>query len=758
MSITGERVASQRPADRLGIVPQRLRPPRVRSDHLVRDELIGRLRKADVPVVAVRGGAGFGKSTVLSQLVAAESGGVGLSGGVGWPGGVGWLSVERSDSDPVVFARHLVSGLADAGTDVSRVAEVLSGPEPQMLRDVVPALAEALDATASAFLFVLDDVHLLQGEDSTSLLDTLLDLVPDGSCVVVSGRHVSGLGLARRELDGELVSFDERDLAYSDDEGVALIRRELPNLTDRYVSELLRVTGRWPAGVHLGILALRDHPDPPVVMEGLLASDRRVVAYLREEVLARLDAGTRTFLTEISVLDRISAPLCDAVTGRDDSSERLDRLAASGNLFISPVDSPDDGLHIHQLFADMLLMELRSDDPAREAVLRSAAARWLDQHGDADAAVRQALLAGEPDLAARIVYRNHSRLLIEGRSQTLHRWIRSFPGDVTASNGLLAIAAGWASIFEGDGPAVAHRLESARRLHVDGVLPDGTTSYAVAVAALETMSADGGVIGTISTAERVLAAGPGASPWWRLARHQWAVSTVLAGRGDPLEVFNAAELDTRGEPSVHAVTLAHLALAHVRVGDRDRAEDLVAGAMRELEDHDLFRYPVVGMVHCVTSLVAALRGDHKASRRAAGEAGSLLGLTERFTPRAGAQARQLLAEAALIRHETDVASDLLRSSAPMTRSEPDAAVLHRRQEELEVRLDQMRRNPDVASLTAAEIRVLEQLRSHRSLEEIGDLLFVSRNTVKTHTMSIYRKLGVSSRSEAVERAWEIGIS
>lgn len=743
--IMGERVASQQPAQLWGIVPQRLRPPRVRPDHLRRDELVGRLRKADVPVVVLRAGAGFGKSTILSQLVADE------------PAAVGWLGVDASDTDPVVFARHVVSGLAGAGVDVGRVVEVLSGPEPQIRRDVVPALAEALDATDTAFTLVLDDVHLLHGEDSTGLLDTLLDLVADGSCVVVSGRHIPGAGLARRELGGGLVTFDERDLVYSGDEASALIRRELPNLPDRYVADLVRITGRWPAGVHLGILALREHPDPPVVMEGLLGSDRRVVAYLQEEVLAGFDAGTRTFLTEISVLERISAALCDATTGRDDSAEHLERLVESGNLFIAPLDGPDDSLHIHQLFAEMLLAELRRVDPTREAVLRASAARFLDDHGDADAAVRQALLAGEVDLAARIVYRNHSRLLVRGGSRTLHRWIGSFPGDVTASHGLLAIAAGWASIFEGDETAVLHRLESARRLHVDGVLPDGTASYDVAVAALETMAAAGGVIGTIRSAERVVAAGPEASPWWRLARHQWAVSTVLAGRGDPLEVFSAAELDTRGEPSVHAVALAHLALAHVRAGDSARGEELMRDARRELEDHDLLRYPVVGMVHCVASLTAALRGDHGASRRAAGEATWLLGLTVRFTPRAGAQSRQLLAEAALIRHEPDVASELLRVSASMVRAEPDAVVLHRRQEELALRLEQMRRNPDVASLTAAEIRVLEQLRSHRSLEEIGELLFVSRNTVKTHTMSIYRKLGVSGRSQAVERAGELGV-
>ena len=315
---------------------------------------------ADVPVVVVEAGAGYGKSTVLSQVVEAEI------------RPVGWLTLDTIDDDPMVMVRHLVNALSDAGQDVDEVRSVLVGPEPDLQGRVLPLLSAAVERSTTPFLLVLDDVHVITARETVELCRPLLDLVPEGSTVVLSGRnlpHPDLTRLARRELDGDLVRFDGSDLAFVPQEAHAVVEMTLPELTSSLLDQVVRCTEGWPAGVHLAVLALRDRPDSSDLVDELVASDRRALDYLEQEVLAQLDHETRTFLTEIAVLRYLSGPLCDATTGREDSAVRLERLVAGGNLFIAPVAGHARGYRLHQLFADMLLRALRRRSPARETEL-----------------------------------------------------------------------------------------------------------------------------------------------------------------------------------------------------------------------------------------------------------------------------------------------------------------------------------------------------------------------------------------------------
>ena len=258
-------------------------------------------------------------------------------------------------------------------------------------------------------------------------------------------------------------------------------------------------------------------------------------------------------------------------------------------------------------------------------------------------------------------------------------------------------------------------------------------------------------------AEAVVAAGPTGSPWWALARLQVGLCRTAVGGVDPVEEFTSIVLDTKGSPAVHAVSTAHLALAFLRSGDRDDADRAVRSALAELAEHGLLTYALTGIVHCAASLIAACAGDDVRSRRHAADAESILTLTRQLNPRAAVLTRQLLAEAAIVRGEPGVAARLLPASRSVLAGEADVAALVATQDDLEARLRSLRAHPEVQDLTNAEMRVIEQLPTHRSLEEIGEHLYVSRNTVKTHTLSIYRKLGVSSRGAAVARARELGL-
>jgi LuxR family maltose regulon positive regulatory protein len=210
-------------------------------------------------------------------------------------------------------------------------------------------------------------------------------------------------------------------------------------------------------------------------------------------------------------------------------------------------------------------------------------------------------------------------------------------------------------------------------------------------------------------------------------------------------------------PAIHAVALAHLGMARTRRGERSDGAAIVMQAVSELREHRLESYNLAAIVHCAHSFVAALQGDPDASRAAAERGNVIRAAMVHVVARAQIHTGLLLCEAAILRREPATAAEELETVRRHLAEEPDAVVLLTWAAELEARLAQQATGDVRAELTPAELRVLAQLPTHRSLVEIGEHLYVSRNTVKTHTLSIYRKLGVSGRSEAVERAAGLGL-
>ena len=740
-----ERSSESPQADPWGVVPQRLRPPVLRSDVLARSDLVSRLVASEAPCVAIQAGAGYGKTTLLCQWAQADD------------RGVAWVGLDPSDNDPVILVRHIVRSLAMSGLPVSGVEELVAGREPQLHRQVLPELARALDHPPQSFLLVLDDVHVLSGETSLDVVDRLLDMVTPGSVVALAGRSIPPLHLARRRLDGRIMELRQDALAFTDDEAVELLHRSAPDLPGAAVGELVRRTEHWPAGLYLGVLAVRDHPDPPVLIRGMLSGDRRLVDYLHEEVLDRTTPEVREFLLRASVLDRLSGDLCDAVLERRDSRALLQQLTESGNLFVVGIEHDPDAFRLHHLFAELLASALRRDDPEELLRIHRRAATWHDEHGESDPAVRQAVATGDTEFAAAVLYRQLFPTMVMGWTASMERWIALFPPQALHTNGLLALCAAWLAVTQGDRPGMDHHLATARSASVMGVLPDGTTSYEVALASLEMTAAVDGVKASAHSASLVRAAGPAGSPWWGMAGLIEATSLVAAGAADPVDAFGSAELEARGLPAIHAVTLAQLGLAHLQRGDRARGQALVRDSVEELEGNRLESYSMATMVHCADSYASALRGDRARSEEAADRAVALLEATTGVVARAAIHMRLVLADAALHRRDPGAAAPLLRAATVLLPDEPDAVVLHDWADALQTRLDRQRMQPDLPELSAAERRVLGQLPTHRSLGEIGDHLCVSRNTIKTHTLSIYRKLFVSGRSEAVDRARELGL-
>ncbi len=722
----------------LGIAPHRLSPPRSHDGALGRERLIGRLDRAAGPVVVVTAGAGFGKSTLLSRWVDR----------LHCP--TAWLSLDVGDNDSIRLLRGVMAALDTVFPDMG-LPDIARDARPGTTSRTLALLGDRL-RSAESFVLVLDDVHLITDHEAAALLDDVVELIPDGSRVVLSGRSEPPVRTARLQLAGNVDSVGPADLLFTADEASAV----LDEFDDRLVlSErraLVDQLDGWPAGVQFVVLGLRRATDG-ATSDPLLTSSDLLTKYFQQEFLRALPHAERQFLIRTSVLERLSGELCDHVLDHPGSAERLDELVRSGNVFVIP--SGNTGVYrYHPLFADMLLTELRRLAPELEIPLRRRAIAWHSNHGEWNAAVDQALASSGRFDAPAEIFKHLLPALSTGEVASVGRWLRHFDAAESRSNALLAITAAWHAIFSNQSGEIERWLRMAEQAHFDGPLPDGTIDVPTAVASVRVLASQSGVIDTIANARIVRNAGIGGGPWRSVAVMNEAIALQLSGMIDDVRpLLEVAEFDTRGFTAAHAVTVAHLGLDALYRRDDAHGTSLVRNAVDEVVGSGLRELPHVAIVFAAQALTEARAGALAASREASNHVEYLLSTLDTVHVRSRIHHHLILADAALVRGETDSALRLLRYAQKRLPTEPDAIVLHRWAERIAPRCSND--HDPAVKLTPAERRVLEQLATHRTLSEIGDHLFVSRNTVKTHTVSIYRKLLVSGRSEAVTRAIEL---
>lgn len=608
---------------------------------------------------------------------------------------------------------------------------------------------------------MLDDVQVVEDGTVADLVVWLGASLPVGSTLALVGRSLPSVRLAHHLAGDDAVVLRRDDLAFDDREHRAVVDAALVTLDDGQVDALHERTEGWPAGLQLSLLAARAAPDPAAVLADLPHRAEDLGGYVHEELLHRLAPDLRAFLVQTAVLDRLSPALCDAVLDRRGSGAVLRSLAESENLFVVAHDDDPESLRYHRLFADLLLADLRADHPELEPVLRRRAAAWLDAHGDPDAAVTQALAAGDPALAATIAYRHAHAEMQAGSLGTIDRWRRGFSPDVVRRDPLLLLLNGWADLGLGRVDDVRRWLALAAEAHVDGPLPDGTPSLAVARASLAMIYSGDGVKQTRRDARLVREAGPAASPWWGTACMFEAHAAALSDRdADGVALYEDAEFAARGHAATHAVCLSHLAWHRFQTGDEAGGFEAASAASAELRAHHLERYNLTVHVHATAAYAAARQGRRGDYDAAAERTLELVASLAGAVPRSQCQIRLVLAEGALLLGAVGQARELVAAAEPFLAAEPDAVVLWDWVDRLRERLAERRRREGAASryqLTEAERRVLALLPTHHPLGEIGRELYISRNTVKTHAVSIYRKLGVSSRSAAVDRARALGL-
>jgi LuxR family maltose regulon positive regulatory protein len=419
------------------LVETKLLRPWPRRDVVARPRLADLLgRAAQSPVTLVAAPAGFGKTTLLAGWL--SDGGAGS----GHERPVAWVSLDGRDRQATSFWTYLLLALDRAvpGSGAAALTLLQSGQAP--VEAVLAGVVNELSVHAGEVTVVLDDYHLADGVDIATGMAFLVDHLPPQLRLVISTRADPTLPLSRLRARGELVEIRAADLRFTVDEvtsylnglnGFALAEGDIAALEAR--------TEGWVAALLLAALSLRDRDDPSAFVAGFAGDDRFVVDYLADEVLSRQPDDVRRFLLDTSVLDRLTGPLCEAVSplpgGRSGKAvlEALDRA----NLFLIPLDDRRRWYRYHHLFGDVLHAHLLEERPADVAGLHRRAAAWFAEAGETQAAVHHALAAGDVGHAAELAELAIPTLRRERREEVIRRWADELPPDIVSDRPVLAI-------------------------------------------------------------------------------------------------------------------------------------------------------------------------------------------------------------------------------------------------------------------------------------------------------------------------------
>ena len=393
--------------------------------------------------------AGFGKTTLLGDWARRSR------------RPTAWLSLDAGDNDPALFWRYVAAALDRVRPGVGeQVAMLLRGPQQPPLEAVVTTVINELALLPDYVMLVLDDYHLIEASPVHESVAFVLDRLPPGLRLVLASRSAPPFPRARLRASGQLAELRAAELRFTLDETAAFVWKTTGlDLPAASIAALQDRTEGWVAGVQLAALSLQGRPDPAGFIATFAGSNRYVLDYLTEEVLARQPEQVVRFLLETSVLERLSGPLCDAVTDATGGQARLEALERA-NLFVVPLDEVRRWWRYHHLFADLLRVRLAQERPERVPELHRAAAAWHEGHGSADDAVRHALAAGEVDWAARLVERHVESLLRRSEGATLRRWLGGLPTETVRARARLCLAQAVTAV-------VGSRVEAIEPLLVD---------------------------------------------------------------------------------------------------------------------------------------------------------------------------------------------------------------------------------------------------------------------------------------------------
>jgi LuxR family transcriptional regulator, maltose regulon positive regulatory protein len=739
------------PAPAFEVLQAKLRAPQGRGGAVPRTALIDLLeeRPSAFPVVFVSAGPGWGKTTLLAQWDARSQ------------RPFAWVSVDEGDNDPIVLLTYVATALDRVAKLDPGVFEALASPGASLEGQVVPRIGAALAELDQPLVLVVDDLHLL---DHTACLDAIASLarhVRDGSQLALSARGRPALPLGSLRARGLAREVGPDELRLDEAEAGRLLSAAGLDLEEAEVAELTAHTEGWSAGLYLAALSAKATgagTNGPTAFRG---DDSFLADYLRSELLARLPPGELRFLTRTSILVRMSGPLCDAVLDASGSAAELESLESS-NLFVVALDRNRQWYRYHHLFQELLRSELERAEADLVPRLLARASGWCEANGQPEAAIGYAQEAGDVDRVAQLVALNSLPAYQSGRSATVERWLRWLEehggGERDAA---VAVIAGLYNAISGRAAEADRWSDAAERASYEGTLPDGSASIDAWRALLRAQRCRQGVARMRADAELAVATVARGSQFWPNALLLLGVARLMAGEVDEADELFADVVEegvALGAADGVAVALSERAAIAVGRGAWVQAEELTNRAVRFVRQTRTEEYTTSAIVHALAARVALHRGDAPGAEDFLARAQrQRLRLTHAL-PHLATQTRLELARAYLMRADAAGVSTMLREIDAILRRQPDLGTLGGQADELRASLTTMRAEaPGASTLTEAELRLLPYLGTHLSFREVGERLFVSRHTVKSHAMAVYRKLNVTSRNEAVERSRALGL-
>ena len=706
----------------------------------------------------IRGPAGWGKSSLLSSWSRdrAET------------RPFAWLAVDDLDNDPVRFFTYLIEAALTLAPGVGvQSLIVLRAPGADLTSDVLPHFVSELEsALTGPSVLVVDDYHLISSPAIHEGIEFLIAHMPVSLELVLSTRVEPPLPVARIRGHGELLDISMPELRFSVDEADALLNGlQGLDLSEEHVRLLVERTEGWPAGLYLAALSLRHRGDRHAFIEAFAGDDRHLVDYLTSEVLAGQTDELREFLMTTSVLPKFNASLCDAVTGDSNSANRLREIETS-NVFLVPLDNKREWYRYHHLFAELLRHELRVVQPELESDLHRRAAAWMLDEGLQSEAITHLLSAGSYSDAVDLIAESWHPIAASGGHSTVRNWLDSLPQDVIDNDARLCVARVLVAISFGQLDEVEDALDSATRAPPPpGRFFDGFNSgpHAVGILRCAYRWLLGDLGGCRETAIAALSSGEARSRWDALARIRLGASSYWLG--DFAEGLSNLELGRAGSSAASLIpawvsSLGLLAMIRLEEGDPEIASELVAEARDVIREAGLDEY----WVSAPTSIAAGgLMIGHGKVIEAIDELNRGLKLAARGSgPTETAYGQILLGRALRLQTEREQAKRMLAEArwtidASLDPGPVMARLLRQEEAALQVTRSASLEAEQLEDLSDRELSVLRMMSGDLSQREMGNHLFISFNTVKTHTKHIYRKLGVTQRSEAVARARQLDL-
>lgn len=719
--------------------------PPPRPDAVSRGDLIEAARSSGCRFVAVTAPAGYGKSTFLAEWAATET------------RHVAWMSLDKFDDDPAVLLTALAAAYCRAGLASRDLIDDVGGSRTSVLDRAAPRLAAEFRASPVPFVLMLDDLHELQSPACHDALGVLISAIPRGSQLAAASRSEQP-HLPRLRVSGDALDLGAGDLAF-DAAGVRqLFSHAQVSVPFELAAAVAERTEGWPAGVYLAALIEREGHGQAATVAG---DDRYVADYLYREALVRQPKAIQRFLRRTAVLDQLSGPLCEAVLGSSAAAIQLRRIEAHG-LFLTPIDRRRQWYRYHGLFREFLLGELHRTEPDIVMTLHQRAADWYESNGALMPAVEHLLLTSDRDRTVRLVTKLARQAYQAGHVSTLQRWYRAIGDENIERYPPLAVHACLTSVIAGDTPGAMRWAAAVDGASFDPVPADGAASFDSSRAMLRAFMCAAGPEQMVADAAFAVAQEPAWSPYRDTALSLLAEAYLLTGRLDEARGLFA-------EASAAAVTMsnfdttviceARLAWLAMDRGEWAEAADRLGMALATIEERRMDDFVFTIPAFAGAARLSVHRGDLDEAHRQLTRAMRARPSATYLLPCHAVGLRLQLAKVYLAIADPGTVHQLLREIDDILAHRPALGTLVDEVEGFRSVLatGAAAKPAGALPLTPAELRLLPYLQTHLTADKIAQRLFLSSHTVKTEIKAIYRKLGVSSRNDAVQRATAVGL-